>query len=491
MREISKSFGPATVLDRVSLELAPGEIHGLVGQNGAGKSTLMKVLGGVYPDHGGTIEIDDESIVMSTPRAALAAGIAVIYQELSLIPSMTVAENIVLGIEPGRVGYDRSRSEDLAREVISRSSALSALPLNRLVGSLGAGTQQMVEIAKALARNAKVLVLDEPTARLSGPERDQLHALTRELASHGTSVVYISHFLEDVLDVTSRLTVLRNGAVVTTADTATFTRDSLVRALLSRALLEDEFSARDVPPRASAIALRAESISAPGFTDIDIDLREGEIFAIAGLVGSGRTRLARALSGAARIRQGRLEVGGRRAAFRSPRAAAAAGVVLVPEDRKSDGIIASATAQENLLLRALDSSLAPGGIVRIGAARRIAQERIEELQVHPPLPQLLGSGFSGGNQQKLLIGRALLARPKVLITDQPTAGVDVGAKAQIHALIRDAAAAGTAVIVISDDLDELLALAHTVAIVDHGRITSVLRRDQIDHDQLVERISAA
>jgi ribose transport system ATP-binding protein len=490
MADISKRFGPSLVLDGVDLVLQPGEVHGLVGQNGAGKSTLMKVLGGVYPDYGGIIEIEGERMEMSSPRAALAAGVGVIYQELSLIPAMTVSENILLGIESGGAVYSRRRDADAAKTVIEHSEILASLPLGMRVEQLGAGAQQMVEIAKALARNARVLVLDEPTARLSGPERDGLHSLVRELSAAGTSVVYISHFLDDVLDVTSHITVMRNGRVVTSAPTESFTGETLVRAMLSRDLAADELGGRTLPPRSSETVLRASSLTGIGFADIDLDVRKGEILGIAGLVGSGRTRLARAISGAARIRSGDLEVEGRRARFRSPRAAGAAGVVLVPEDRKLDGIIATATAQENLLLRAFDGGLAPGGWIRSAAARRTAKKSIDSLQVLPPRLGQLGSGFSGGNQQKLLLGRALLANPRVLITDQPTAGVDVGAKAQIHELLRASAAEGTALVVISDDLDELLALGHRLAVMHHGRIVTTVPRAEVDHDRLVDLISS-
>lgn len=491
MSRIGKSFGPATVLHDVDLELMPGEVHGLVGQNGAGKSTLMKVLGGVYPDHSGTVEIDGTLHRLASPRAALAAGVAVIYQELSLIPSMTVAENITLGIEPGSVRYTPGAVVQSAQDVIRRSSALSGLPLLAQVSELGAGTQQMVEIAKSLARDARILVLDEPTARLSGPERDALHGLIRELSAQGTAIVYISHFLDEVLEHTDRITVLRNGRVVEERESKSFTRDSLVQSLLSRELLEDEFASRAIPTRSELSALQATAITGIGFEEVHLDVRVGEIVGIAGLVGSGRTRLARALAGAAKVNAGTLEVGSRTRRFRSPRQAAEAGVVLVPEDRKSDGIIASATAEENLTLRALDGRLATGGLVRGRRSRRVARDAMASLQVHPARLDQPGDGFSGGNQQKLLIGRALLAEPKVLVIDQPTAGVDVGAKAQIHDLLRVAAADGTAIIVISDDIDELLALSHRVAVMSHGRVTDVGGRDEITHDELVQMISAA
>lgn len=492
MSKISKTFGPTRVLHDVDLRLAPGEVRGLVGQNGAGKSTLMKILGGIYPDHTGRVYVDGKPVELTTPRQALAVGIGMIYQELSLIQSMTVAENIVLGIEPGRTRFSAKAVRRQAEAVVRTSPLLASLPLDRLVADLGAGSRQMVEIAKAMARQARVLVLDEPTARLSAPERVGLHQLIRQLAEQGTSAIYISHFLDDVLDVTDRITVLRNGSVVAEGATHEFEERDLVHAMLSRELIaeaaEHQSSAR---LQHAPIVLQVRGLSQPGrFEDVSFTLRRGEILGIAGLVGSGRSRLARALAGAATHVSGTVVLNGKDLTLTSPRRTGRSGLVLVPEDRGSEGIVASATAGENLTMRAYDHGLAPRGWIDVRRRRETVRSTFDELQVHPARPELLAANFSGGNQQKLLLGRALLTKPAVLIADQPTAGVDVGAKAQVHQLLKKAAAAGSGVIVITDDLDELLNLADTVVIMRHGRAGTGVRREDIDHDQLITAISA-
>lgn len=491
MEKISQTFGTVRVLNEVDLTVEPGEVHALVGQNGAGKSTLMKILGGLYPDHKGLIEIDGLPARLTNPRSALKHGIGMIYQELSLIPSLSVAENILLGIEPGRGGYNRRGILSAARSIVKRVPMLSELPLNAPAGDLSTGLQQRVEVAKALARDARVLVMDEPTARLSGPEREDLGDLIRELSANGISIIYISHFLEEIFQYCSSLTVLRNGTVVDRGRTVDFTLGSLTRSMLGAELADEEFDPANSgrPPFTGVPVIELTAVSGPRISGIDIAIHGGEIIGLAGLVGSGRTRVARTFTGAEPLSAGTISISGRRTTVASPRQALKMGIVMLPENRKTEGLIGISSAQENLILNALDRGLTRFGVIRSKAALSESNRHFTELEIRPNMPSLAAERFSGGNQQKILLARALLAKPRVLIIDQPTAGVDVGTKAQIHVLIRRVASQGTAVLIVTDDLEEMLALADNVLVLRSGRIVSRHRRVGLDRKRLVAAIS--
>jgi len=491
MEKISQTFGTTRVLKEVDLDVSPGEVHALVGQNGAGKSTLMKILGGLYPDHKGLIEIDGHPAQLANPRAALKHGIGMIYQELSLIPTMSVAENILLGIEPGKGSYSRRGILAAAKRVVERVPMLSGLPLNVPAGELSTGLQQRVEIAKALARDARVLVMDEPTARLSGPERDDLRDLIRELSANDISIIYISHFLEEIFEYCSALTVLRNGSVVGRGRTSDFTIGSLTRTMLGAELAAEEFDPAHTgrPPATGIPVIELTGVSGPRIADVDLSIRKGEIIGLAGLVGSGRTRLAKTLTGAESMTAGTFYMDGVLKTVANPRQALKMGIVMLPENRKTEGLIGIASARENMILNALDRGLTRFGLVRSKAVLAESRKQFAELEIRPNTPSLPAARFSGGNQQKILLARALLAKPRVLIIDQPTAGVDVGTKAQIHGLIRQVASEGTAVLVVTDDLDEMLALADNVLVLKSGRVVSRHDRRGLDRKRLVDAIS--
>jgi ABC-type sugar transport system ATPase subunit len=509
MQGITKSFGDVSVLRGVDLELAPGEIHGLVGQNGAGKSTLMRILAGAYAGYGGSVEIDGAPVRLGSPREAARHGVAVIYQEFSLVPQLSVADNIMLGAEPGKVTFRGKAVRQAAANLLETVGLTDGIPLDAEVGTLSAAVRQRVEIAKALTRNASVLVLDEPTARLAGPDREQLFTLMRRIAAAGTTLIFISHFLDEILDVTTRLTVLRDGGVVESGDTSRFDAVSLSTAMLGRQLI-----AAGTAAAKTAAAPRPDSpvlLSATGVTggrqvrDVSLAIHAGEVVGVAGLVGSGRSTLAQIMVGAMPLREGALELRGKPMRLRSPRAALRAGIALVPEDRRVQGLVGTSPASENVTLMTLaasrrsndagDGSGTPGGIAgRFGVVgrrglRRMAREAIAEFEVRPPDAELSASAFSGGNQQKLVLARAVLARPDVLIVDQPTAGVDVGTKAQIHKIIRDLAESGKGVLVISDDIDELLALSDRLMVMRSGAIVTEYSRDAATHDKLVGTMS--
>jgi ABC-type sugar transport system ATPase subunit len=491
MHGITKSFGEVTVLRSVDLEVGPGEIHGLVGQNGAGKSTLTRILAGGYPDYHGSIEIDGEPVFLRAPQEALKRGVAVIYQEFSLVPQLSVAENIVLGTEPGTIAYKPRAVRRLAERLVREVGMAGALPLDSAVASLSAAVQQRVEIAKALTRNAKLLVLDEPTSRLAGPDRERLFSLMRRIASNGTALVFISHFLDEVLRVSSRLTVLRDGAVVATAESSAFDPVSLGHALMGRALEEQEAREEAAPPSVGEdVAISVDRVSCGRQTrEVSFFVRRGEIVGLAGLVGSGRSTLAKALVGAVPLVEGTISISGRPVRLRSPRHALRAGIALVPEDRRAQGLVRALPASENLMLMSLARASGQLGLVNVGRLRRNAKRAIADFSVRPPDDTRRAGTFSGGNQQKLLLARAILAQPDVLVVDQPTAGVDVGTKAQIHRVLRAMAGQGKAVLVVSDDVEEILALSDRLLIMRNGRIVAERRRGAVDRGDLVALIS--
>jgi ABC-type sugar transport system ATPase subunit len=484
MRGVRKRFAAGEVLHGVDFTLARGQIHALVGQNGAGKSTLMKVLGGVYPDYTGSVVIDGREVELSSPHAALDAGVAVIYQEFSLVPGLTVAENIALGREP----RGRARGLIARRRLRERSAAEAeaqgiSLPMDQPVGALGVADQQLTEIVKALSRDARILVMDEPTARLSPGERDRLFDAMRRLRERGVGIVYISHFLEEVFAVADVVTVLRDGNLVSSHPTSELDLGRLASLMVGREVarlsrVEDE--AREV----EAPALELVGVSVIGRPPISLAVLPGEVIGIAGLVGSGRTRLARAIVGAA-PRTGTIRVHGREIDPRSPRDAARSGLVMLPEDRRRDGLVLPSSILRNVSLTALGLSLTRLGMVRRGARSRLVREQIARLRITPSNPERTVATLSGGNQQKVLMARAFGAGARVLILDQPTAGVDVGAKAELYEHIRAVTREGLAVTLISDDLDELLLLSSRILIMHDGRAVAVLPAGSIDRETLL------
>jgi ribose transport system ATP-binding protein len=492
LREISKAFGEVTVLQGVSLQLGRGEIHGLIGQNGAGKSTLTRVLAGGYPDYRGTVHIDGELVNLRNPQAAQKHGVAVIYQEFSLVRQLTVAENILLGVEPGRISYSGKTVRGRAARLLEKVGMADEVPLDSVVAGLSTSMQQRVEIAKALSRDAKVLVLDEPTSRLGGTDRQRLFTLMRRIAEAGTALMFISHFLEEVLAVTSRLTVLRDGAVVAEGASSQYDAVSLSSALLGQALERQEaVEARRAAPRRGEAVLSASGLSCGHrVRDVSVALHAGEIVGVAGLIGSGRSTLAKALAGALPLSAGVLELRGKPVRFKSPKQALRAGVALVPEDRRSQGLVGVLPASENIVLMSLVKAPSKFGFVGANGLRKAAKAAIEQFEVRPAEEERPGATFSGGNQQKLLLARAILADTDVLVIDQPTAGVDVGTKAQIHRILRNSAEQGKAILCVSDEIDELLALGDRLIVMRDGRLIAELQRGEMGREELIAMMSA-
>ena len=477
-RDIGVSFSGVSVLRDVTLDILPGEIHGLVGENGAGKSTLGKVLGGYYSASHGTLEVFGRPAVSWDPHSALARGVAIMHQELQLVPALTVAQNVFLGIEDHRWGVLRS-TEATRLEKLMRTSGFELDP-HAVVSDLSIADQQKIEILRALARNARVIVMDEPTSSLSKGEVDQLHDAMRKLRGEGRTVIYVSHFLDDVLSVTDRITVLRDGEHVATLDTGKVGKADLVGAMLGGEKTETPFPPK-VAPKGSTIVLEARDVrSARGARGASLTIAGGEIVGLVGLVGSGRSEIARAIIGADAATGGELLLEGAAYDTRTVAASAARGLVMVPEDRRKQGLVMTMPVRANMSLPHL-KRMSHAGVVDGRAERKRARELIDHFQVRPAMLDGDVSNYSGGNQQKVLIGKWLMENPKVVILDEPSRGVDVGARQRIHEAICELAAGGTAILLISSEIDEVLGLAHRAYLVDSGRIVAEI--DPSDNDE--------
>ncbi len=471
LRDVSKSFGGTRALESVTLQIERGSIHALIGENGAGKSTLGKIISGDLAPDQGQLLADGAVVRFGSPRAALSSGIVRIAQELSIVPALSVAENVFLGTEPARAGLLRKR------ELRQRYAALAAragfdLPGAANAGALRTADQQKAEILRALNRDASLIVMDEPTAALSRPDVATLHEIIRGLARAGTTIVLVSHFLREVLELADYVTILRDGRVVRTAPAVGQTEESLLNAMLGRTL-DTAFPVRQPVPQDAAVALSVRDLTAPGVSDISLEIRAGEIVGLAGLVGAGRTELARAIFAAERASAGTVTVTGRQRKLFNPGQALRAGIAMIPESRKDEGLLLWRSVSENVSLSSLDQ-LSRRGLVRRRAEQREVERMLSELDVRSAGRSARAGALSGGNQQKLLFARVLLASPRVLIADEPTRGVDVGAKRAIYELLASLAGRGLGVLMISSDLEEVLGLAHRVLVMRGGRIVAEL-----------------
>ena len=466
MTGVVKSYPGVQALRGVDLELHRGEVLALLGENGAGKSTLIKVLGGAVRPDAGTIEIDGRPVRMAGPVAARRAGVSVIYQEFNLVPALTARENIFLGQErrwrflPGR------REQRRARELFERIG-VSVDPA-ALCRDLSVAQQQVVEIAKALALDARIIVMDEPSAALSPHEVERLLAVVRELAAQEIGIIYVSHRLEEIFKIADRVTVLRDGAHVATKPIGDVTRETLIELMVGRRL-DQEFPKRSVtigPPR-----LVVEHLSrAPRVRDVSFQVRQGEILALTGLVGAGRTETARLIFGADRRDSGTVAVDGRRLRLRQPRDAIGAGICLLTEDRKSQGLILSHSVQENFGLPNL-RRFATAGLIGLRRERNEFDRYVKQLQIRIAGRNQPAATLSGGNQQKVVLAKWLASNADVVLFDEPTRGIDVGAKYEIYVLMNELAAAGKAIVMISSELPEVLGMADRVLVMHEGRVT--------------------
>jgi rhamnose transport system ATP-binding protein len=479
-----KSFAGAQALRGVTFDLRGAEVHAIVGENGAGKSTLIRILSGAETPDSGSLAVGGRPVAELTPQAAHALGIATIYQQPSLFPDLSVAENISLARDRGggwrRVGWSAWRTR--AREVLTRLG--TTIDPDRPVGTLTMPEQQEVEIAKALATDATIVIMDEPTASLSGREVERLLAIVDRLRAEGKAVVYISHRLDEVFAVADRITVLRDGEAVGTCDAADVDRAALIRLMVGRDLAA-VYPRRSGHPGPIALEVRGLSSAESGLRDISLDLRRGEIVGLAGLVGAGRTELAETLFGLRRADAGSIQIDGVAAAIRHPDDAMARGIAYVPEDRRQHGVVLAMSVAANTTLASL-RRVAAHGVIDAGAERAAAERVVSDLGVKTASIEAPVASLSGGNQQKVALARWLATEPSILILDEPTQGVDVGAKAEIHALINRLADRGVAVLVISSELPEVLALSDRIAVLRDGTIAGVLSRADATADRVME-----
>jgi rhamnose transport system ATP-binding protein len=473
---ISKSFAGVRALRSVSFDLRAGEVHALVGENGAGKSTLIKVITGAETPDSGTLLVGGRPIAHMDPATSRALGIAAIYQQPALFPDLTVAENIALSLERGgswrRIDW-KGRWQQAAA-LLDRVSA--SIDPGRLVESLSMPEQQLVEIAKAVGVDAKIVIMDEPTAALTEREVDSLFRVIRVLRRAGSGIIYISHRLEEVFAVADRITVLRDGETVTTSDAANVTRPELIRMMVGRELTA-VFPKRPVAIGSVALEVRELSNRAAGVRDVSFTVRRGEILGLAGLVGSGRTQLAETLFGLTPADGGEILVHGARVEVASPADAIGAGIGYVPEDRRRHGVVLELDVAANTSLANLEK-LSRRGLLDRDAERRAAQSYVDRFRIKTPSVYAETGTLSGGNQQKVALARWLATSPSVLILDEPTQGVDVGSKAEIHALIQELAEQGLAIVMISSELPEILGMSDRVGVMHAGTIRRVLAREE-------------
>jgi len=478
---VSKAFAGVQALRDVSVDLFAGETHALVGENGAGKSTLIKILAGVHQPDSGELLIGGEPVFLSGPADASKRGVAVIYQEPTLFPDLSVAENVFIARQPQKSGR-RIDHRAMNREVAQVFSRLGVrLDPERIARGLSIAEQQLVEIAKALTREARVLIMDEPTAALSAVEVRRLFGVVEALRADGAAVVFVSHRLEEVFEICQRVTVLRDGARMLNAPLAGMTTTDLVRAMVGRDVLVE---ARE-PHQPGQTVLEVERLTHEGvFYDVSFEVRAGEVVALAGLVGSGRTEVARAIFGVDRYDVGAVRVGGRALQRGSPAAAMGAGVALVPEDRRQQGLVMELSIARNIVLASLNA-LRRLGVIRAGAERRFGTEWADRLQVRYSRVTAPVSTLSGGNQQKVVLAKWLARKPALLIVDEPTRGIDVGTKTEVHRLISELARDGVAVLAISSELPEVLTVADRVLVMREGRLAAALTREQATEEAII------
>jgi simple sugar transport system ATP-binding protein/ribose transport system ATP-binding protein len=470
LRHVSKRFGGVRAVIDATVAFAPAGVHGLVGENGAGKSTLAKIIAGVHSPDEGELVVDGAEVRFHSPRDALAVGIVTIAQEIALVPRATVEENVLLGIEPNQGGVLRRRALRQRFDEINERVAFG-LNAGARVGELRTADQQKVEIMRAIARDARLIVMDEPTAALTRDESERLLEIIRQLAARGTAVLLVSHHLDEVLDVCGVVTVMRDGRIVRTGPAADETPRTLVSAMIGREMTL-EFPPRRPPAAGADVVLEARGLTRAGaLDDVSLTVRAGEIVGLAGLVGSGRTEVARALFGADPLEAGEVRLDGRPVRVRGPRQAARLGIAMLPESRKEQGLVMMRSVRENTTLSTLED-FATAGVVNRRRERARARELSDELAIRTASLDASVSTLSGGNQQKVLFAKWLVRAPRVLIADEPTRGVDVGAKRQIHELIMDLAERGMAVLLISSELEEVLGLAHRVYVMRGGRVVA-------------------
>ncbi|PDV89731.1 ABC transporter [Rhizobium sp. H4] len=479
---ISKHFPGVKALSEVSFDVAPGEIHALLGENGAGKSTLLRILSGVFRPTEGEVKVDGTAHHFRKPESARQAGIAMIHQELQQVPHLTVAQNMFLGHSLTRFGgviVNRREQERRAAEALATIDP--SINPEAPISSLKVAQRQVVEIARALLDRAKIIAMDEPTSSLTPSEFDRLAKIIEALAAGGVSIIYVSHKMDEVFRVCQRATVMRDGKVVGAGiDLENTASEAIIAMMVGRPLTADEHHSHAT----DSVSVEVRNLCTHRIRDVSFDLRNGEVLGVAGLVGSGRTELLRALSGADRVTSGIVTIDGTALALSGPRAAIAAGIGLLPEERKREGIIPGRSVVSNMALPSM-SRFAKAGIINQSELRRCAEDLLKRVNLKPFQLDRQINLFSGGNQQKAIIARWLAAGSRILLFDEPTRGIDVGAKSEIYHLIEGLAAEGHSVIVVSSELPEVMRVSDRVLVMRNGAIAAELRRDEFNEETIV------
>ncbi|MDF7659612.1 sugar ABC transporter ATP-binding protein [Erwiniaceae bacterium L1_54_6] len=483
---ISKFFPGVKALDNVSLRVKPGSVHALMGENGAGKSTLMKCLIGMYRPDKGTIRIKGEPVQFQDTMDALRSGISMIHQELNLVPHMTVAENIWLGREPMKYGFvDHGQLNQQTQQLLNKLNI--RLKADRMVGELSIAAQQMVEIAKAVSWNSDIVIMDEPTSALTETEVSHLFTIIRDLREQGKAIIYISHKMDEIFSITDEISIFRDGAWVGSNSTTEFTRQSLITQMVGRELTQL------FPKFNNAIGedvLTVRNLNSKGrFKDVSFTLRKGEILGVAGLVGAGRSEVMESLFGMESFDSGEVLIDGVPVKIDSPSTAIEKGMAFLTEDRKKSGLFLVLSVLENMSIVNMPDYIGKSGFVSHMKMAQDCMEQIRKLNIKTPTMDQIINNLSGGNQQKVLIARWLLAQPKILILDEPTRGIDVGAKAEIYRLISELANRGVAIIMVSSELPEILGMSDRVMVMHAGRITGILNKEEADQETILSLAS--
>lgn len=493
-RDIRKSFKGARALTNVSLTLRAGEVHGLNGENGAGKSTLIKIITGFYQPDSGDLTLDGEQVTFARPLDSQQAGISTVYQEVNLIPERTVAENILFGREPKRAGVlNKKGAARQVQDILDRYDL--AIDPRAKISELGLGMQQMVSIVRAVAFDAKVVILDEPTSALNGNEIETLFAVIRQLRAEGAALLFVSHRMSELYELCDRFTVLRDGEFVTESTPADLPRAALVKAMLGGVDLEEGALDRDAArKRTRRLADEEVGLSVRNLTwstrvrDVSFDVHKGEIVGLLGLLGSGRTETCKAIFGAVRAESGEVLVAGQPLRRATPARSLRAGISYLSEDRRTEGIFPGLSIKENMTAAML-KGLSTAGFINRSAQNRVVKDFSAELRVKAVNPEQSISELSGGNQQKVLLGRWLSVGPDAILLDDPTRGIDVGAKAEVHRVIRDLAAKGIAVVVTSSETEELLTLCDRLVVLSEGKATGEIYPHEVDYDDVIAHLS--
>lgn len=486
MVDITKSFPGVLALDKVSIELKKGEIHAIMGENGAGKSTLMKVLSGAYKADGGEIYINGEKTVINNPADASRCGIAIVYQEQNIFSKSSVAENIFISELQNRGGIINYRDIKNKTKALMKKYNITHIDINKECGSLSVGQQQMVEILRAMSQNIKILVLDEPTSALTEIETKILYGMIKMLRSEGVAILYISHRLQEIFDICDRVTILRDGRYIQTFDVKDTSRDEVVKLMVGRDVVYNygahTSEVKDVVLKVTGLCCKQ------AVKDVSFELYAGEVLGVAGLEGSGRTEMMECLFGLRTKSSGIITVNGQEINIKNPRVAKQKGIAYITKDRKKVGLFMGLGIDANIISANLEK-VAPNGLIKKNKISEYADEYIEKFDIKTPNRSKLVMGLSGGNQQKVLLAMWLIQQPKILLIDEPTRGIDVGTKEEIHKLIREMAKNGAAVLMISSDMQELLGASDRVLVLHEGNGNGILEGEDINEEKIVRCMS--